>query len=121
MSRRLAAFALLAAVAALSGCATGGDRQLASLTQERAAALLVPGQTTKDEVRRHLGDALVTDFPSGRAVWFYQNTDSAARLVRYVPLLGRMSATGTRLTELKIQFGADARVEKFKLQEIRAQ
>lgn len=118
---RAASVLLAALLAALSGCATGDNRQLASLTQAQTAAMLVQGQTTKDEVRRQLGEALVTDFPNGRAVWFYQYTDSASRLVRYVPLVGRLSATGTKLTELRILFGADGRVEKFKLQDIHAQ
>lgn len=113
--------ALYALVAALAGCASAGNGRVETLTQDRAAAVLVPGETTKEDVRRALGDALVTSFPNGREVWFYQYDGSAARLVRYVPLVGRMAATGTRIKELKILFGADGRVRKFKLQDIRVQ
>lgn len=119
--RRVNAIALYALLAGLAGCAAGGTGPVASLTRESAAGLLVAGRTTKDDVRQALGDALVTNFPSGQEVWFYQETDSAARLVKYVPLVGRMTATGTRITELKILFGADGRVKKFKLQEIHVQ
>lgn len=115
--------ALLAATlaATLAGCASTGNGQIATLTQERAAGLLVAGTTTKDEVRRALGDASVTAFPNGREAWFYRYDGSAARLVTYVPLVGRMTATGTRIRELRILFDADGRVRKFKLQDIRLQ
>jgi outer membrane protein assembly factor BamE (lipoprotein component of BamABCDE complex) len=107
--------------AALAGCASSGNGQIETLTQQRAAAMLVKGQTTRDEVRLALGDALVSAFPSGQQVWFYQYTDSPARLVRYVPLVGRMSATGAKVKELRILFDKDGRVQKFKLQDIRLQ
>lgn len=107
--------------AALAGCAADGNGEVAALTQQRAASLLVLGRTTRDDVRGRLGEALVSRFPSGQEVWFYQYADSPARYVRYVPIVGRMTATGTRVKELKILFGADGRVKKFKLQEIRLQ
>lgn len=118
MKSALMACALLAA---LAGCASTGDGRIEALTQARADAVLVPGATTRDDVRRAFGDALVTAFPDGREVWFYQYDDSAARLVKYVPLVGRMAATGAQVKELKILFGADGRVRKFKLQDIHRQ
>ena len=47
--------------------------------------------------------------------------DRPARLVKYVPLAGRISATGTELKELRILFDKDGRVKKIKLQQIRLQ
>jgi hypothetical protein len=119
--KRANVMAVCALLAGLAGCASGGAGPVASLTQDSAASLLVSGCTTKADVRQALGEALVSNFPSGQEVWFYQETESAARLVSYVPLVGRMTATGTRITELKILFGADGRVRKFKLQEIHVQ
>jgi hypothetical protein len=72
-------------------------------------------------VRRALGDASVAAFPNGREVWFYRYHGSAARLVKYVPLVGRMAETGTQVRELRILFDPDGRVRKYKLQAIRLQ
>ena len=107
--------------ALLAGCAATGNGRIETLTQDRAAGLLVAGATTRDDVRRALGDASVTAFPNGREVWFYRYDDSAARLVKYVPLFGRIAATGTQIRELRILFDADGRVRKFRLQDIRVQ
>jgi outer membrane protein assembly factor BamE (lipoprotein component of BamABCDE complex) len=118
-ARLPATAALLAAM--LSGCAATGNGRIATLTQDRATAGIVPGQTTMDDVRRTFGDATVTVFPDGREVWFYRYEGGAARLVKYVPLVGRMAATGSTIRELRILFGRDGRVRKFKLQDIRLQ
>ena len=107
--------------ALLGGCAATGNGQIETLTQERAADVLVAGSTTKGDVRRALGEASVTAFPDGREVWFYRYDGSAARLVKYVPLVGRMAETGTQIRELRILFDADGRVRKFRLQDIRVQ
>lgn len=112
---------LLSLATLLAGCAATGNGRIETLTQDRAAGLLVAGTTTKDEVRAALGEASVTAFPSGREVWFYRYDASAARLVKYVPLVGRMTATGTEIRELRILFDADGRVRKYKLQDLRLQ
>jgi hypothetical protein len=117
-ARKLAAATMLAV---LAGCAATGNGRVETLTQERAAADIVPGVTTMDDVRRAYGDASVTAFPDGREVWFYRHDGSAARFVKYVPLVGRMAATGTPVRELRILFGRDGRVRKFKLQDIHVQ
>jgi hypothetical protein len=108
-------------LAALAGCAATGNGRIETLTQQGAAADIVPGATTMDDVRRAYGDASVTAFPDGREVWFYRYDGSAARLVKYVPLVGRLTATGTQVKELRILFGRDGRVRKFRLQDIRVQ
>ena len=115
------AAALFVLAALLSGCAATGNSRIETLTQDRAAALLAAGTTTKDDVRRALGDASVTAFPNGREVWFYRYDGSTARLVKYVPLVGRMAETGTQIRELRILFDADGRVHKFRLQDIHVQ
>ena len=116
---RAATLFVLAALVA--GCAATGNGQIETLTQEHAAGLLVAGTTTKTDVQRALGDAAATAFPDGREVWFYRYDGSATRLVKYVPLVGRMAETGTRVKEIRILFDADGRVRKFKLQDIRLQ
>lgn len=105
--------------ASLAACASAGNGQVKTLTPEDAAAMLAGKD--KAEVRRQLGEAEVIEFPSGQAVWIYQTTDSAAQFVKYVPLLGRMTATGARIKELKILIGQDGRVKKILLQDIHAQ
>lgn len=112
---------LFALAALLAGCASTGAGRVETLTQERATAMLVAGATTKDDVQRALGDAVVTTFPDRREVWFYRYDYTAARLVKYVPLVGRMAETGTQIRELKILFDPNGRVRKFKLQDIHVQ
>jgi len=107
--------------ALLTGCAATGNGRIETLTQERAAGMLVAGTTMKSDIRLALGEPSVTAFPNGREVWFYRYDGSAARLVKYVPLVGRMAETGTQIRELRILFDPDGRVRKFKLQDIRVQ
>ena len=112
---------VLVLAALLSGCAATGNGRIETLTEERAAGMLAAGTTTKDDVRRALGDASVTAFPNGREVWFYRYDGSAARLVKYVPLVGRMAETGTQIRELRILFDPDGRVRRYKLQDLHLQ
>lgn len=112
---------ILVVAISLAACASSGNGQIQTLNQDRAAAMLVRGKTVKEEVRRELGVATVTQFPSGQEIWVYQFTDSATRFVKYVPLLGRLTSSGTNIKELKILFGKDGVVEKYQLQEIRVQ
>lgn len=119
--KTLHAIAACVCCAAMAGCAATGNGRIQDLTQERAIAMLAEGRTTRDEVRLALGEPVVSSFPSGREVWFYQYTNSPARLVKYVPLVGRISATGTEVKELRILFDKDGRVKKFRLQQIRLQ
>lgn len=111
----------IAIVISLSACASPGNGQIKTLNQDGASAMLVRGKTVKDEVRRELGDALVTAFPSGQEIWVYQFTDSATKFVKYVPLLGRIASTGSKIKELKILFDKNGTVKKYQLQEIHTQ
>jgi outer membrane protein assembly factor BamE (lipoprotein component of BamABCDE complex) len=110
-----------AVVISLAACASSGNGQIRTLSQDGAAATLVRGKTVREEVRRELGDAVVTEFPSGQEIWVYQFTDSAAKFVKYVPLLGRLTSSGSKIKELKILFGKDGIVKKYQLQDIRTQ
>lgn len=110
-----------AVVLSLTACASSGNGHIKTLNQDGASAMLVRGKTAKAEVRRELGDAQVTEFPSGQEIWVYQFTDSATKFVKYVPLLGRLTSSGSKIKELKILFGKDGVVKKYQLQEIRTQ
>jgi hypothetical protein len=116
--RALAAAVL---VASLAGCASQGNGTVATLSQDTASAILVKGQASKEDVQRALGDAMVTSFSNGCEVWVYEVNDDPARFVKYVPLLGRMANSGTRIRELKILFDKDGRVVKHILQDIHTQ
>lgn len=108
-----------AVVASLAACASSGNGHINTLNQDSATALLTG--KLKDEVRREFGDAEVIEFASGQAIWVYQFTASPANLVKYVPVIGRMTATGTDIRELKILFGKDGRVKKHLLQDLHSQ
>lgn len=117
--RVLKMLAACAVMASLAACASSGNGRIDTLTQDGAAVML-KGKS-KSEVRNELGDAAITEFPSGQAIWVYQVTDGAAKFVKYVPLIGRMTATGTKIRELKILFGKDGLVKKYQLQDIQSQ
>lgn len=116
---RMIAIALMGALAAgLGGCATTGAGGVKELSQEQAARMLVVGKTTKAEVRAALGEAEVTPFASGAEVWIYTYEPGTPKFVSFVPVVGLLASNGRTIKELKIIFGADGVVKKYRLHDI---
>ena len=120
--RRLAARLALAEAALLAaGCSTVGNGRLVRLDAPQAQALLVPGRTTKDDVRRAFGDGAVIHFRSGAETWHYADRRGLAKGWDDVPYVNLIAARlDSPIKELVILFDADGVLRRWSLQEYRA-
>ena len=114
---------LLAAIAialCAAGCSTVGNGRLVQLDDAQARTLLVPGRTTRDDVRQALGDGAVIHFESGRETWHYAYREGIAKGWDDVPYVNLIVARLDRpIKELVILFGANGVLERWSLQEYR--
>jgi outer membrane protein assembly factor BamE (lipoprotein component of BamABCDE complex) len=102
VARRVASTLLLAALAA---CASLGNGQAFQQSDADRAQALRPGVTTRDDVRRALGEASVYQFDNGFEAWTYQSTSGVPHWVRYLPYLGLLPLDGFSHTkELALLF-----------------
>ena len=116
--RRLAA--ILAAALCFAGCGTVGNGRLEQLDDAQARTLLVPGRTTRDEVRRALGDGAVIRFESGMQTWRYDYREGLAKGWDDVPFVNLVVARLDRpVKELVLLFDADGVLKRWSLQEYR--
>jgi hypothetical protein len=111
---------LLASTLGLAGCSTVGNGRLEQLDDAQARMLLVPGRTTRDDVRRALGDGAVIRFESGRETWHYDYRKGLAKGWDDVPFVNLVVARLDRpVKELVILFDAQGVLERWSLQEYR--
>ncbi len=113
--------AILAAALCLAGCSTVGNGRLEQLDDTQAHTLLVPGRTTRDEVRRALGDGAVIRFESGLETWHYDYRAGIAKGWDDVPFVNLVVARLDRpVKELVILFDARGVLKRWSLQEYRS-
>ena len=111
----VAAFGLCAA-----GCSTVGNGRLVQLDGVQAQALLVPGRTTRDDVRQALGEGAVIRFQSGLETWHYFYREGIAKGWDDVPYINLIVARLDRPTkELVILFDPAGVLKRWSLQEYR--
>ena len=111
--------AVAAAVLGLSGagCSTVGNGRLVTLDAPQARALLVPGHTTRDDVRQALGEGAAVRFQSGFETWHYDYREGVAPGWDQVPFVGLVTARLHRPTkELVILFDARGVLRRWSLQ-----
>ncbi len=114
------AAAALALALACAGCSTVGNGRLAQLDAVQARALLVPGRTTRDEVRAALGQGAVIRFESGLETWHYLHREGIAPGWDDVPFIGLATSRLERpTTELVILFDAQGVLRRWSLQSYR--
>ena len=120
--KRLATVALIALLGlCAAGCSTVGNGRLALLDAAQAQALLVPGRTTRDDVRQALGDGAVIRFQSGLETWHYDYREGIAKGWDDVPYINLIVARLDRPTkELVILFDAQGVLRRWSLQEYRS-
>ncbi|MCK9685140.1 hypothetical protein [Scleromatobacter humisilvae] len=117
--KRLLASAAIALC--LAGCSTVGNGRLVQLDAVHAQALLVPGRTTRDDVRQALGDGAVIHFDSGMETWHYAYREGIAKGWDDVPYVNLIVARLDRpIKELVILFDANGVLRRWSLQEYRA-
>lgn len=121
MKRVMARLPLAILALAAAGCSTVGNGGLVQLDAPQAQALLVPGRSTRDEVRQALGDGAIIHFESGMETWRYQYREGVAKGWDQVPYIGLITARLDRPTkELVILFDASGVLRRWSLQEYRA-
>ncbi len=71
-----------------SGCAVRtGNEKLARMDKREIEQRIVKGKTTKEEVRRLMGDPDKVDFDqAGHEKWEYINVHRSAKAINYVPV-----------------------------------
>jgi outer membrane protein assembly factor BamE (lipoprotein component of BamABCDE complex) len=119
-TRRALALAAVVAGLCTSGCSTVGNGRMAQLDAVQANWLLVPGRTTRDEVRQALGQGTVLRFRSGRETWHYLYREGIAPGWDDVPYIGLITSRLQRPTkELVILFDGDGVLRRWSMQEYR--
>ena len=117
MRRRTAVVAISACVLGLAGCSTVGNGRLVQLDAARAQTLLVPGKTTRADVRQALGDGAIIRFQSGLETWHYEYREGIAKGWDDVPYINLIVARLDRPTkELVILFDASGVLRRWSLQ-----
>ncbi|MCS0588017.1 hypothetical protein ACFQ09_08835 [Massilia norwichensis] len=84
-----ARIAILGAVLALGGCATGSQEPGTIVAEDRFAQLVVPGRTTRAELLAAFGPTKSVRFDSGMETWLYETPAGAGRHTELVLLLDR--------------------------------
>lgn len=115
--------AIAAALLALSGagCSTVGNGRLVQLDAGQARTLLVPGRTTRDDVRSALGEGAVIRLRSGYETWHYLHREGIAPGWDAVPFVGLVTSRLDRPTrELVILFDGQGVLRRWSLQAYRA-
>ena len=83
------ALAIVGAVLALGGCATGSNEPGKIVAADRFAQLVVPGRTTRAELLAAFGPTKTVSFDSGNEAWLYETEAGAGRHTELVLLLDR--------------------------------
>ena len=85
--KRLASGLVLAGAALLAGCDTLGNGRAFARSPQAGEDAAVVGRSTREDVRRNLGEANVYRFASGAESWTYRETHGLPRFTQFVPLL----------------------------------
>lgn len=112
--------AVLAAALGLfaAACSTVGNGRLVQLDDARARVLLVPGSTTRAEVRAAVGQGAVIRFQSGFETWQYLYREGVAKGWDDVPYIGLITSRIDRPTkELVVLFDARGVLRRWSLQQ----
>jgi hypothetical protein len=122
--KRAAILFLLICLASLNACTTVGNGRMKVLTQKATGRLLVPGQTSRAEVERSLGQGKSFHFDSGYEVWVYEYEGKRLpQWVNYVPVVGLATRYVPRKPterELRILFDQQGVTRKWLLLDVPA-
>ncbi|MFY0635391.1 MAG: hypothetical protein JXQ91_16385 [Vannielia sp.] len=111
--------AALAALLALTGCDSTGNKGISQETEESVQSKLTEGVTTQAEVRQMFGaPGNVTFSAGGHDIWSYDYSEMKQSALNYIPYINQLgsSAKGTR-KQLVILFNARKVVRRYTLME----
>src|SRR5471032_1126869 len=101
-------------LASLAACQSVGNGRAFEQSGTDRAQTLRPGVTTRDDLRRDLGEAQVYQFDDGCQTWAYQSTTGIPRWVQFVPYLGLLPLGNFSHTrELALLFDPRGILRKF--------
>jgi len=110
VSLSLALVLALPVVGGLTGCATG-NTSIANENVDTLSAKLVPGKTSKEDVRKEFGEPMEKAVAGGKETWTYRMLDSSART--YIPFVGLIVGdNGHESIDLEVVFDRKGRVER---------
>jgi hypothetical protein len=113
---------LLICLASINACTTIGNGRMKVLTQKGTGQLLVPGQTSRVEVERSLGQGKSFHFDSGYEVWVYEyEGKNLPQWINHVPVVGVVTTYLPRRSterELRILFDQKGIVKKWLLLDV---
>jgi hypothetical protein len=117
--RRTTALAAVLACMCATGCSTVGNGRLVQLDAPQARTLLVPGRTTRADVRQAFGEGAVIRFQSGLETWHYLYREGIAPGWDAVPYIGLITSRLDRPTKELLLFDADGVLRRWSLQDYR--
>ena len=105
--KRLTLTLALAGAALASGCDTIGNGRALAQPPQALADVAVVGRSTREDVRRNLGEASVYTFANGAQSWTYRETHGLPRFVQFVPYLSLATLVAPpQVTEIAFLFDA---------------
>ncbi len=92
-------------LAALAACQSMGNGRAFEQSAAERSQSLRPGVSTRDDVRREFGEAVVYEFDDGSQSWSYQTTRGIPKWVGFLPYVGLLPIDyASRTTELALLF-----------------
>lgn len=105
----------------LSACQSmGNGRAFSQSSTERSRTLQI-GITSRDDVRRELGDAVIYEYDDGSQAWSYQTTTGIPKWVGFLPYLNLLPIDyADRTKELALLFDPKGILRKMEWREGRS-
>ena len=110
---------LIVFVAALSACATSGNKHLQNHNEATVSQQIKKGTTTKSEIRQLLGEPNNVSFTdSGNQIWTYKFERAVPHVINFIPFI-RLLSSGADVTakELVIMFDRNDVVIEYSMKE----
>ena len=103
----------------LVGCASTGNQNVKAATQESVRAQLKEGVTTKDEVRKMLGEPSSVSFTdSGNEIWTFKYSEAQSHASNFIPIVGLFSSgADVKNKEVIVLFDKDGKITKYTMRE----
>jgi outer membrane protein assembly factor BamE (lipoprotein component of BamABCDE complex) len=112
-------FVIGGALLVLVGCASTGNQNVKVATQESVKAQMKEGVTTKEEVRKQLGEPTSVSFTdSGNEIWTFKYSEATSHASNFVPLVSLFaSGADVKNKEIVVLFDKDGKLFKYTMRE----
>jgi len=112
-------FTLLFVALSIAGCASTGNQNVKAATQESVKAQLKEGVTTKEEVRKMLGEPTSVSFTdSGNEIWTFKYSEAQSHASNFIPIVSLFSSgADVKNKEVVVLFDKDSKITKYTMRE----